>query len=383
MTSEKLYGILKFLDTLDSELDLQTSLESIRDALTNLVSSPAQPQYQSTLADALRSFETAAIKMSRSISPSQLATIKEMGGEQFFDPAIADKVKTSVQTNAMTPTVARDFVRALASERSKFLSTVRSARQGLEDLGVKESKLEPGSADLAFLIPRDIFENQLGALAKELGFISRLIQDFSEAVTGTPEPVELEQLSSSVPTVSLLASAGVIAAIATVVNKFLEAWEKIERIRKVRTELTEIGMKGRAVEELTEQITTTVDEVVEESTDIVIANYKKDAGRKSELNNAIRQDVRRLFGQIERGLTIEFRAEPKDDEGADDQKVLADISNLGLAMQFPQIAKEPILLESGEVLEGELQAVKHSKKTTVHKSTVSKKESQRDGKQDN
>jgi hypothetical protein len=378
MTAQQLYGILKFLDGLDTKLGLQTSLEAIRDALTNLVSAPAQPQHQSALATALASFTTAADKL-REITPSQASAIKEMGGAEFFDPSIADKVKNSIQMNAMTPSVAKDFVQELATKRSAFLATVRSARQSLEKLGIKESALPPGSADVAFLIPRDIFENHLGPFAKELNFISRLIQDFSEALTDHAEPAELEALSSSIPTVSLLANAAVIGTLATVVNKFLAAWEKIEKIRKIRSELTEIGLKGAAVEELTEQITTTVNEVVEESTEIALVKYK--GNRKNELANAIRQDTRRLFGQIERGLTLEFRAEPKKGGDADEQKTLENIAGLNREMQFPQIAHEPMLLESGEILEGEIQIAKHSKKTTTQKTVTSKKE-HREGKEE-
>jgi len=382
MTSQKLYATLKFLEALDSKHGLQKSLEAIVQALTNLVSSPAQPQYQSTLASALSSFETAASKLGESITPSQYSAIKDMGGEEFFDPLIADKVKVSVQTNAMTPSVAKDFVQQLSSKRSTFLSTVREARQNLETLGIREAEMEADSADIAFLIPRDIFDNQLGSLAKELIFISRLMQDFSEGVTGQAEQVKLEQLSSSIPTVALLAGVGVIGAVATVVNKFLEAWEKIERIRRMRAELAEMGLKGTALEELTEQITTTVEEVVEESTQIVLVNYKGDEGRKQELGNAVRKHARRLFGQIERGLTIEVRVGARTDKDAESQKALKTIDNLGKTMQFPLIAKEPILLGNGEILEGEIKTTKSSKKTTTHKTSTSNKEIQKDGKQE-
>src|SRR5205809_3390168 len=117
MTADKLYEILKFLENLDGKLGLQQSLDAIGAALNNLVSQPAQPQHQTALAQALASFESAVAKMAAAISPSQMAAIKAMGGEEFFDPSIADKVKTSVQTNAMTPSVARDFVQDLVSRR--------------------------------------------------------------------------------------------------------------------------------------------------------------------------------------------------------------------------------------------------------------------------
>lgn len=369
MTAEKLYGILKFLDNLDKSLGLETGLEGISNALSNLSNQPANPQHQSQLASALTTFEAAASKIVGSISPSQFAVIKAMGGEEFFDPLIFDKVKNAVQTNAMTPTVARDFVQGLVSRRTKFLSIVRTAHQSLEGLNVRESELKLGSADLAFLIPREIFDNQLGAFAKELTFINRLVEHFSEAATPAAQPAQLEYLSSSDPTVALLADVIVIGMIATVVNKFLDAWEKIERIRKIRTELAEVGLKGEALEELDERITTTVEEVVEESTTLVLANYK--GPRKNELENGVRQDTRRLFGQIERGLRVEIRA--KEDPKGKQPEGLESISGLAGRMKFPDIAKDPMLLDRGKVLEGDIVTLQESKKTTTRKTTLPKK----------
>jgi hypothetical protein len=379
MTSQKLYEILTFLDALDRKLDFQTKLEAVKTSLTNLVNQPAQPQYQSALASALAAFEQAAAQLGELIASSQYAVVEGMGGEDFFDSSIAEKIKNSVQMNAMTPSVAKDFVEQLATRRAEFLTTVRSARLSLEKLKITASALEPGSADLAFLIPRDIFDNELAQFAKELIFISRLLQDFSEALTGKAEHVQLEQLSSSIPTVALAASVPVIGVIAVVVNKFLEAWEKIERIRKIRAELTEIGMRKAALDEIEETITTTVDEVVEASVELVLVKYQGAPERRNELANGIRQDTRRLFGQIERGLKVEFRAEPKKDGDAEDRKALTDICDLARVMQFPQVAPEPMLLKGGEILEGDIQGVKQSKKTTTHKTTVSKKGAPKDG----
>jgi len=378
MTAQKLYGMLKFLETLDKKSELQSKLEAVKNALTNIVNQPAQPANQSALATALAEFDKAAALLRDSINPSQFAAIEAMGGAEFFDPNIAQQLRASVQQNAMTPSVARDFVQELAKRRSEFLATVHSARQSLEELGITESTIEPGSADIAFLIPRDIFDNQLAPFAKELTFISRLLEHFGEALTGEPEQAELEQLSSSIPTIALVASVPVISAVGVVVHKFLEAWEKIEKIRKIRAEITEIGMKGTAVEELTEQITTTVDEVVEESTGLVLAHYQGSPDRRNELANAIHRDTRRLFGQIERGLKVEFRARPQKDGEAEAQKALTSISDLSRVIKFPEVAPEPMLLKSGEVIEGDIQTFKQSRKTTTHKTTTVKKGTRKD-----
>lgn len=223
---------------------------------------------------------------------------------------------------------------------------------------------------MAFLIPREIFDNRLDNFATELKFISRLVNHYSEALTGEAKPAELEQLSSSIPAVALMADLIVLSTLATVVNKFLNAWIKIEKIRILRSQLEEIGMGGTATDQLDERITTTIDQVVEESTQIVLAPYKGDTGRRSELDTAVRQDTRRLFGQIERGLMVEFRTgEPKTDADPEKQKALANIADLDKKMQFPPVVTEPMLLGTGEVLEGEIK-VSHSKKTTSHKATT-------------
>jgi hypothetical protein len=80
-----------------------------------------------------------------------------------------------------------------------------------------------------------------------------------------------------------------------------------------------------------------------------------------------------LFGQIERGLTVEFRAVPSKEQETEQGKALANISNLSRVIQFPQIPKEPMLLSNGQVLEGDIQVVKHTKRTTTNKTTTSKK----------
>ena len=100
------------------------------------------------------------------------------------------------------------------------------------------------------------------------------------------------------------------------------------------------------------------------------------AVRQRELKIAVEQDTRRLFGQIERGLTLEFRVKrdgQNQDEDDEKEKMLGNIEKISSQMKFPPVAKEPMLLKSGEVLEGDVAVVKHTKKTTTHKTTVSRK----------
>jgi hypothetical protein len=375
MTSERLYNILKLADSLDQNLGVQSKLEAVVNALQNVASQPSQPQYQTTLSSALKSFLEAVTQMPPAIDPSQAAAIREMGGEDFFEPSLGEKVDKEIQIRAMTPAVARDFVQDLASRRAAFLETVRNAKRSLEKLRIKESTLEPGTADVAFLIPRDLFNNQLGSFARELNFISRLVQEYTEARTGISTPVTLEQLSSSIPTVTLLADPHALELLAHVISLFLNAWKKIEEIREVRGRLAKMGMKGTALKELDEQVETTITTTVEESTTYVMKDYS--GGRKNELDGFVRHDTRQLFGQIERGLNVEFRAEPKPDANEATQQLLQGITNVAKELKFPAPTDEPLLLNAAQVLEDETGSgavvVQHVTKTRTEKTTSTSK----------
>ena len=362
MTIESFYETLKFAVEVDVRLRLQPSLEAIRETLNHLVTSPAHPQQQSSLASALKALDSAADELGRALNPSQRSSIVEVGGAEFFDPSIAAKVKTIVATNAMTPSVARDFVQDLADRRARYLTIVEQTLSGLDTLGVSGQEDAPGAVNMVFNVPRELFDNELESFAKELTFISQLIQHFSEAVTGEPEPVFLESSSSSVPAISVAASARVTESIATIVSKFLEAWEKAEKVRRIRRELIEVGLKKQTFDDLTDQIRASVEAVIEESIQITLNSYNHDETRKHQLESSLRRDTRRLFGQIERGLAIQFNARPTADADEADRIALKAIDRMSREMKFPPMAAEPMLLTRGQILEGDFSSTSAPKK---------------------
>lgn len=87
------------------------------------------------------------------------------------------------------------------------------------------TQLTPGAADLAFLIHSPIFHNDLKSLLKNQNS-DRLLSDFSEAITGHPEPVELHGLSSSTRTIALGVGCLLIATAPTLMGRSNPYWTK-------------------------------------------------------------------------------------------------------------------------------------------------------------
>lgn len=355
MTTEKFLETLKLIRDLDEEHKFQASLDLVSTTLTNLTNTPADTNAQSTLATSLDSLEKANAFVFASLAPSDLRAIASMGAEEYFANDLAANVKASVASNAMTPSVARDFVKRLATQRASFMKTAIETITGLEKLGVSGYELDLGGSDLSFVIPRDLFSNELSKFSTELRFLDKLLQDLSEATLGKPQFAELQALSTTTPIVSVLTDPHVLNALAKAVQFFLDAWKKIEEIRKVRADVVKVGVVGAALDQFNEKIEETVTEVVEETVRFSLASYpQNDEPRKNELRNALSQDYRRLFGQIEQGLVVEFRARPEEVSGNGNADPLIEVRDIAATLDYPAAEPQPLLLSSGELLEGEI-----------------------------
>jgi hypothetical protein len=372
MNVQKFFQTLRFITETETTHEVQSKLEAVNTSLINLVSSPTNPTYQAALAAAMVSLSQAVAELVEDVSVEQEEDVLEVGGKYFFDPELASKIKNSISANAMTPSVVSDYVKELTSHRFGYLSTVEQTLDGLESLGVSSDEPEPGSTAVSFIVPRELFKNELAEFSKQLNYISRLILCYSEAITGKPEAVKLNELSCSNPTVVIAAGVKVVSALATVVALFLTTWEKVERFRKLRAEIIAEGLSKSAVDEFTERIETTVTETIEESTQLVLKDSKVDSGRKNELESAIRQETKRLFGQIERGLKVNFRATIDETASAPVKAAIEAVNYTNRDLRFPEPDAEPVLLTNGEVIEGTLNIKTVTKKTTTTKSVTKK-----------
>lgn len=141
-------------------------------------------------------------------------------------------------------------------------------------------------------------------------------------------------------------------AVGVAVNKFLDAWKKVEEIREIREKVRKMGITGVAYKEFTDKIQKTVDEVVEEVKTALILQSAAEQGRTNELAIALDKDLIRLLGQIERGLVIEIRVEPPavnaDEPEPKTAAAFSGLKTLSRSMQFPLMNADPILLATDE-----------------------------------
>lgn len=350
MNAERLLELSDLLTTVDVRLEVQPSLQSLVNDLAQIISNPGHAAFQTQFAEKFDQFRSTWDKMASSFSPAQVNLISEIGGSSFFIDDFPSQLDASVRANGITPAVVRDELEAFRSERENYLRTLNSLRDSLMQVGVEPYKLEADSAEIGLLLPRDLFDNELGGLVKELHTVNRIIRAFSEVAVGGPEPVEVHQISTSDPIFFFGLDPTTIALLAGAVTWALNSWKNVEEIRKIRAETQKV--KSFTTEEIEnifdskiqKEIRIAIDQKVNE-----LIPAKDGAGRHHEQRNDMAWALESILGRVERGMTVELRflppPAPKDGEPVAAEKTASfdELKRIVPQLQFPQADKSPVL----------------------------------------
>jgi len=214
MNVERLLQFVEFLQQQEKHHQIQQKLADFQANLNNQVNQPQQVQFQSQVAATLTALEKTIHNFYDVLNPAQIKSIVEIKGDEFFFPKLVETIKIEMSKNAMTPAVVRDYVNRIVGQRQEFLQNLQITQQGLTKLGIKTLALTPGQSEIGFLIPRELFHNELDQLLKELTVIKLIIGFFSEVTTGGPQKIEVHQLSSTDPLIFLGLVPKIIIALA-------------------------------------------------------------------------------------------------------------------------------------------------------------------------
>ena len=150
---------------------------------------------------------------------------EEIHATEGFVDDLPKVIYLSIKENPLTPTVIFTLVNDFFTRRERYLAGLRELRERLHDIGIEAPTLEPGSAELGVLILRELFKNHLMEFISELRTLNFVIRVFSEIATGSAEPVEIHQISTSDPVFFFGISSVTIAMVGKAVTWALDTWK--------------------------------------------------------------------------------------------------------------------------------------------------------------
>lgn len=334
------------LVAIDGRNRLSKLLAQIPNKISEIIGNPQHAQFQTELLALVKELRAGLESAEKEITPPMHALLKELGSAFYFEASLAASIESQIHTNSITQAAVKKFVEDIVQRRNTFLEHLRGVSNHLKSIGLGPKELEPGDAEIGFKIPREIFDNLLGGFSEELAFIERVVELFSEAVTGSKEEAELSELSTTDPLVLLQLYAPIVAAIAETVAAFVVVYKESLEIRALKQQLLSHNITD--TKQLDDRIEKIVDEKIEQRVGEVLAG-RTDSGRQNEVGNGLRLVMKGLFARIERGMTVEVRflpppeKEDETEEEAAERAVYDDLARVQTQLVFPEIAAAPML----------------------------------------
>ncbi|WP_072394303.1 hypothetical protein [Hyphomicrobium sp. CS1GBMeth3] len=330
----------------ETEQRVGKKLSQISGSLQNIINDPQNAQHQTDLLTRVSETRTALEAIEAQITPPIADFLEELDASYYFSVSMIDDIAQLIHTNSITQAAVKTDVDEIHARRSKFVESITALSTALKAVGLGPRPLQPGEAEIGFKIPRAIFDNRLIGFSGELKFIERVVELFSEAVTGQREEAELSELSTTEPLVILQLYAPIVAAIAGSITWFLATYKQTLELRELRARLKAVGVDESAM--LDAKIEQLVNEAVEKRVADVVT-VKLEDGRRNEVSNGLRLVLKDLWARVELGMTVEVRFLPpatSEEPTAKEKKELKiyeDLRKIQRELVFPTIRGEPFL----------------------------------------
>jgi hypothetical protein len=310
VNAERLKGILEFLLKIDSQHGIQSKINTLLEAINQLSSNPTNQTVQQSSAAALAVLEASVASMLASVSPAQQRAIVEIKAFPFFSQDMVSEISHAFAKNGMTPAVVQQQVQTLHQGRENYLNTLRTAVQALKTVGVETEALQPGQAEIGFMLPRELFHNELDGFQRELRTLNSIIRTFYEVTNVTPGPIEVRQIFTSDPIIFLGIDITVMAHVGHAVKWCVDTLKATMEIKKIIDMARAAKFEQPVVQVLEDQIQQQIEKCVKDKVDEILKDYNGPEPRKRELENPLTTSLEQILQRVERGMTVEIRLIP-------------------------------------------------------------------------
>lgn len=353
MDASRLRSVAESLLKEEDALGLTAKLQAITNSLMNMSSQPGQPAYQTQLSQALQELEMSRAGLRVSHDPVFAEYVDAIAATPYFTEAMIDTVKQSIANNGMTPATAQQQIQKLLTDRTQYVTSIKTLVDALKIVKIETENVQPGEAEVGFRLPRELFKNELDGWIVELRQIERVVRAFAELATGSVAPIEIGELSSTDPLIFLLLAPSTAGAIAKAVSWSLDQWKKVEDIREVRNKTAKAssgfgGSFDDLVADFDKRIQAGIDQAISQHAENLV-QLRQEAGRGHEQVNDIAFGLRYLISRIERGMTVELRFLPPPANSTDaiEQEAFSNLAAVAPTLSFPAPSAEPLIELTG------------------------------------
>ena len=235
---------------------------------------------------------------------------------------MSDRISEILERNNITPAVAKDEIEEIVGDLESISDSIDHILPALDYFDVDQDDVEPGHAQLSYLVPREAVNSSLSRFRDELDVISRYVGVFSEIYVGKRPNLKLRSLSSSDFSVFIDIAPEVAARLAAAIDHLVNTYKTLVQIRQHRHQLQELNVPEASLEGLSEHANTMMKGKVKEITSSIVndTDAKIPEGRENELEVDLRLTLNGIANRLDKGFCFEITAKPLPDDDDDENE---------------------------------------------------------------
>lgn len=315
MNVERLHRVAQLISDELTEGSTLEQVDLLMDGLRTVTSTPTDAQGQQRLSEArTQLLQTLPSAPSNAWPSSDRQILDEIGISNVIGQALLDRIEEVLVRNQMTPSVA-------LSELEPIRDRLDELVQHLTDLVKSLTFFEIGRDDVVdnyevgIAIPRpEVRNSSLPKLGEEFVEWQKILAPFEELAGVGVADFQVRAISSSDFSLYLAAIPPVALFITKAVNEVLDAYQKLLNIKRMRSEMAaEIPEdKLSDIDDYANFLMT--QELTRAATELVAQSEALDAGRRNEVEVAVRISLNKIANRIDAGYSIDIRTPPLPSE---------------------------------------------------------------------
>ena len=321
MKLERFYDILATAHNDIESSQVIPHLGQLVDHLEQLTGEPADGDHQRNVAESrTRLLETLRASPSNGYPPSWKNVLRGYGLSYFLAENVMAAVNEAFTANDITPQTVFERLQSVNSDLANYHQVTGGILIGFERLGVETEFLKEGDVEIAYTVPREIYEGSPSKLGKEFHEIELLLKPFAEMAMGQAHEFKVRSISSSdftivlgVAGVTILGGAQVVRLIAAAVRDIIASYKDVVEIRLMKAKLGDMGgaldKRDAATVALEEFVQARIDKGLAEAACRLSKKFNviEDSGRAHEIQNYMHINMKKIAARLDHGYDIETR----------------------------------------------------------------------------
>lgn len=287
---------------------LPAKLEQAAALLDQYAASRTPPQLEAFRASVDALYTAAVVDDPDLQQPYAQQVISELSLDVVLPPKLNSAIARIIADKSFDPAGLSAELRQLATTATKKISQVVSIDAGFTGLSVEFERVEGASAEVGFLLPREVVGDTLKDLTSEFAQLGKLVRAVNELVGADNYDPRVVTISSSWWQVFLDLDPNQILVWVLAIERIANLFKSNLEIKNLQKQLGEREMPREITDMIEKEVQKRVGAAIRDLASEIRRDHSKvdDEARMNEVENQLRQGLFYLAKRMNQGAQVEI-----------------------------------------------------------------------------